>query len=350
MHFPHFISLRNISFGACLVAWNRKTSSCNGFFYSNATCHLLSTTHSGVGTIYFNATLSSSYQRGVLFFRTAGEQSAMNFSEAAALPDSLVHHSRGVSTSRMSAHRNKHMAHQRDDVLKTAGQLYKTCLLARVRRVNMLSPAERSRRRSAFSQRPLINIVLSTTRAMVERDRTSFQRVVNHWKCYAKIHSYNCTVNVMDSPRGHMDPLNFMNSSQYTLFLDANSVTLNMSKSLEPFLLSKKSILLQMKDSSAISSAIMLFRNDDSSRCFLSYVRLFHQGEQNPLAALRKLGSADTQDILDENKRTAEDMFSVHSSHTSRALGGAMLGLLPERGTAILVHVVMCHDEAIIYA
>jgi hypothetical protein len=349
--------IRYISFGACVTLFNSKRNACDGFFYNHYTCHLLDTTQSLFQLVSLDPTSTlSSYRNGTLIVRKTGGGGggAFNFnfnsnvninsSNVTALPLSLTQAGNPFSPAEGSSGRagkggerkgersvprrqKPNSSLPREAVLQSPGQLFKACQLAGAAAEARLSREQQMARTRVFSALPRVNIVLSATRDVVDRDVVAFRRVVHHWECYAKIHSYNCTTSVLDSPSDQMDPLQFMNTSQYTLFLDANSVTLNMSRSLEPFLLQDKSILLQMQENFEISSAIYLLRNDFRAHCFLTYLQLFGRREEDPLWLLQTLGGGGAG---------GSGVASLHDSRAGEALGGAVLGLLPERGDACI--------------
>lgn len=217
---------------------------------------------------------------------------------------------------------------QSGGVLRTPGQLYKACVQAETRAFERLGREARWARTSSFRQLPRVNIVLTASRATVDRDQSAYHRVLNHWQCYARIHSYNCTALIVDSLSDRADPVQFMNTSQHTLFLDANSVVLNMSRSLDPFLLRGQSVLLQMTESHELSSGLVLLRNDHRAKCFLRYVQLFDM-EEAPPSAWRLLRLSES--LAGEGVAGAVPLLGAE---WAAALGAAVLGLLPDRGDA----------------
>ena len=211
-------------------------------------------------------------------------------------------------------------------MLKTPSQLYKSCLIVSETATHNHTREEKMFSEREYEQLPLLNIVLTTTRAVVDRDQNSFRRVLNHWNCYARIHSYNCTTNILESVDDHTDVSQFLNASKYTLFLNANSVSLNMSRSLETFLLKDKSVILQMKGIDALSSDIYLIRNDYRARCFLRYVQFFHP----KLFYTSSLTESRLENIA--HNANAKLVVDLHGSGAKTAIGAAVLGLLPDRG------------------
>eukprot|EP01041_Mallomonas_annulata_P011883 gene11883-24897_t len=148
----------------------------------------------------------------------------------------------------------------------------------------------------SFSSLPLLNIVISVTQSWIERSQTELDLIVAHWQCYAKLHGYLFTLNVLQSAganeffveRHESIMKTYLPYAQWVLHLDADSIVLNMSRTLDDFISrhqlssnpnpygSDHAIILQVRENTEITSGIYLVRNDPRSYCFLEYWRSFH--------------------------------------------------------------------------
>ena len=137
----------------------------------------------------------------------------------------------------------------------------------------------------AFSALPYLNIVISVSKSWALRYSERITRAVFHWKCYCKHHGYDFTLNIIDASKDefmiarheHVQ-FRYLFQHQYVMHLDADSLVLNMSTSIECIIKNfrDKSLFLQMRENGEITSAIYIAKSDHRSLCFLQYWREFH--------------------------------------------------------------------------
>jgi hypothetical protein len=138
-----------------------------------------------------------------------------------------------------------------------------------------------------YNKLPYLNIVISVTHSWIERNKEEMERVINHWKCYANTHNYTFTLNIMTDKdagsffvsRHESIQYKYLSMSQYTLHIDADSIILNMSKTIDNIINNYPKdvfLFLQMRENYEITSGIYLIKNSYKSRCFLQYWRDMH--------------------------------------------------------------------------
>ena len=146
---------------------------------------------------------------------------------------------------------------------------------------------------NSFLDLPILHIVISVTESWINNNRKEIDLVTAHWKCYAKLFGYLFTLNILSSygsaeffvERHESISNKFLQTAQWILHIDADSIALNMSRPISSILPSydntqpfhsSHSIILQMRENGEITSGIYLVRNDLRAKCFLAYWRAFH--------------------------------------------------------------------------
>lgn len=309
---------RYISYGACLQILLNTSSPCNGFLYSFKICHLVDRTLPDFKLVHLDPIRTpSEYNHAIMVRRlTTGWDSCHDASKdldrslrGSRLIEAYKHRfNRGNSSSNFEndygnpVYRNGHLV-----------AAYKKCISNKKIQNHLYLPEEE------FNKLPRLNILISLTPNWAHKDPAEFKKVMDHWKCYAANHGYLITFNyereVTDSndffvARHESLRKIYLQKSQYTLHIDADSMILDMSKSLEPFLQLNRSVLLQMRENHEITSAIYIVRNDYRAFCFLQYWRSYH-----PPKTPKKMGSR---------------MIAV-PNNCNGALIGAVIQLFPKR-------------------
>jgi len=136
-----------------------------------------------------------------------------------------------------------------------------------------------------FKNLPLVHIVISVTQSWINNNRKEIDLVSSHWNCYAKLYGYLFTLNILSSygsaeffvSRHESISEKFLQTAQWILHIDADSIVLNMSRPISSILPpydntvpfhSSHSVLLQLRENGEITSGIYLVRNDLRGKCF----------------------------------------------------------------------------------
>lgn len=129
-------------------------------------------------------------------------------------------------------------------------------------------------------QLPRLAIVVSITSSWKGSHEAGVAAMTSNFKCYAAVHNYSFHLNIMlPMSRGqffhqrHRYVLHrYLPNYQYVMHLDADSLVLNLSRSLEPFLRDDAAdVQLLMHENGEVTAAAYLLRNSRLSRCFLRY-------------------------------------------------------------------------------
>lgn len=127
---------------------------------------------------------------------------------------------------------------------------------------------------------PLLGIVISVTSHWAHTHKAAIASITSNFECYSAAHNYIFVLNIMeDMPveqffhDRHFSVLHHhLHRFQFLLHLDADSLVLNISRSLDAFLQpSSPHVQLHMNENGEVTAATYLLRNSDYSRCFLQY-------------------------------------------------------------------------------
>ena len=127
---------------------------------------------------------------------------------------------------------------------------------------------------------PLLGIVISVTAHWAHTHKAAIASITSNFECYTAAHSYVFVLNVMeDMPveqffhdRHHSVLHQHLHRFQFLLHLDADSLVLNISRSLDSFLQpSSPHVQLHMNENGEVTAATYLLRNSAYARCFLHY-------------------------------------------------------------------------------
>jgi hypothetical protein len=248
---------RYLTYGACLQLLRNYSSPCNGFFYSNKICHLVDRSQENFKIVSLKpSSTAAAYRYSIMVRRlTSGLDNCKDIDIEEELGSGLATYKSGqLVSSYKKCVRNKHI----------------------IDKFNLTE--------SEFNKLPRLNILISATSNWVDKDPEEFKKVVDHWKCYTARHGYEFTLNLMDSrvvkdandffvARHESLQNQYLQTAQFTLHLDADSIILNMSRSLEPFLQLQRSVIFQMRENYEIAAGVYIVRNDWKSWCFLRYWR-----------------------------------------------------------------------------
>mmetsp|Transcript_16882 Transcript_16882/g.16958 ORF Transcript_16882/g.16958 Transcript_16882/m.16958 type:complete len:547 (-) Transcript_16882:108-1748(-) len=124
---------------------------------------------------------------------------------------------------------------------------------------------------------PLLAIVMSVTSSWASSHRTGLHATTSNFRCYAAAHNYTFILNelppmpssVFFSQR-HVTVLEqYLPYYQHVLHVDADSLVLNLSRSLDSFLSAPQDVQLHLHENGEVTASIYLIRNTVYSRCFM---------------------------------------------------------------------------------
>eukprot|EP01041_Mallomonas_annulata_P007971 gene7971-16317_t len=169
---------------------------------------------------------------------------------------------------------------------------YEKCLYSKTS--SYLQKNKRKALNGTFASLPLLNIVISVTQSWINSNKQGMDLIVAHWTCYAKLHGYIFTLNKLHYNAGSECYVEKHESivekhlprAQWVFHLDADSIVLNMSRTLDDFISrhqrssnpygSDHAIILQRRENTEVASGVYFLRNDPRSYCFMEYWRSFH--------------------------------------------------------------------------
>ena len=194
-----------------------------------------------------------------------------------------------------------------------------------------------------FKQLPLVHIVISITPSWYIPNKDEVDIISEHWKCYAKLHSYLFTLNFLRShsatsffvQRHESIKSSFLHTAQWILHIDVDSIILDMSKSFSAILpdaiipaswnsksaifRSNLSVILQLRENNEITSGIYFARNDRRSICFLNYWRNQHPPWISVSPSFSESSSRPSRSSQ-SRKYAAENRFVAENANLSTEL------------------------------
>jgi hypothetical protein len=127
---------------------------------------------------------------------------------------------------------------------------------------------------------PRLGIVISVTKHWALTHKADIASVTSNFECYAAAHNYTFLLNIMDDmpagqffhERHHVVRQQLLRRFHFLLHLDADSLVLNISRSLDQYLRpDSPHVQLHMHENGEVTAAAYLVRNSAYSRCFLQY-------------------------------------------------------------------------------
>eukprot|EP01041_Mallomonas_annulata_P002838 gene2838-5585_t len=130
-----------------------------------------------------------------------------------------------------------------------------------------------------WSQLPRLAIVMSVTSTWADKHKDGLAAVTSNFKCYCNIHNYTFILNMLPSMSAarfftarHESVLReYLPHYQHVMHVDADSLVLNLSKSLDKYLDEPYDVQLHMHENGEVTAATYLLRNSQVARCFMRY-------------------------------------------------------------------------------
>jgi hypothetical protein len=142
------------------------------------------------------------------------------------------------------------------------------------------SPSDHQLSADQFRKLPKLGIVISVTSHWAQTHKAAIASITSNFECYAAAHKYVFMLNVMpDMPaeqffhqRHYEVRTHLLPRFQNILHLDADSLVLNISRSLDAFIQpSSPHVQLHMNENGEVTAATYLIRNSPFAKCFLQY-------------------------------------------------------------------------------
>ena len=130
-----------------------------------------------------------------------------------------------------------------------------------------------------FPSTPKLGIVISMTNSWAQTHKEAVSSITANFNCYAKIHNYSFILNIINDMtigeffyyRHKIVVSKYLPLYQHILHLDADSLVLNLSRSLDSYLSSPQHVHLHLHENGEITASAYLIRNSKYSRCFMRY-------------------------------------------------------------------------------
>ena len=136
------------------------------------------------------------------------------------------------------------------------------------------------------SRLPLLGIVMSVTTDWLENNPIELSSVISNYKCYSNIHNYTFHLNIMPSMEigrywhhRHLIMLHqYLPKYQYVLVVDTDTLIINISKSLNTYIMNKHppphhhyDLIFNMREGGEVAASTYFVRNSIYGHCFLLY-------------------------------------------------------------------------------